>query len=141
MRKFASDWSGGNSQEYTPEQWADMTFQMDVQWNISQLAAKYKSTGFSEEMEWRLFTNQESSDMRYGVGPWGLRPFVNLNVPLEAVKEIRVGPSNHSDLAALAAHSLERDLWRRNRRVRDGTNKTEAFVDVILSRHILRLMP
>ncbi|WP_329167542.1 DUF2971 domain-containing protein (plasmid) [Streptomyces sp. NBC_01717] len=67
------------------------------QYSITNALAMIKHPAFREEQEWRLMIPDRGTrdDLRFRVGPIGLIPYLQLDLPVDAVKRVIVGPGRH----------------------------------------------
>lgn len=66
--------------------------------------ARFKHQAFAEEKEWRAVVSDGQALFRPGAN--GITPYVQLELPSEAVSEVRVGPGHDTRLRAQAAGRL-----------------------------------
>jgi hypothetical protein len=81
-----------------------------------------KHPGFAEEREWRTIVATErtwmTKDLSFRTTPVAIVPFIELPLPREAIRTIRVGPGRNADARAhavgtvLEAHDMKIDVLR-----------------------------
>lgn len=73
---------------------------------ILELAATFKHAGFKEERETRLILNGDDRKIRYRTRGNMLIPYVEVDIPIQAVRGVRVGPIRDASLARASLHGL-----------------------------------
>ena len=68
---------------------------------IEAMLASLKHPGFEEEREWRfisVYANFPGEDVKFRVSRLAIAPYIEIELPPEAILSVRVGPGAHSDL-------------------------------------------
>lgn len=73
---------------------------------MSYIAASVKHKGFAEEQEWRYVDSGRDQLPHFRSGALGLIPYRNLELPIESVVGLSVGPGPHQYENCLAAKSM-----------------------------------
>ncbi len=69
---------------------------------LIELAATFKDAGFDEESEVRMIARPDKHHIRYRPKNGILIPYVEIEIPAEAIVGVRVGPIRDQDLASLS---------------------------------------
>ncbi len=83
--------------------------------DLIKYAATLKHPGFSEEKEWRLLLDKRAADSKaVKFRPRGdiLIPYIDIEMPLECVTSIIVGPTKHQDMACQSIREFVEQLTR-----------------------------
>jgi hypothetical protein len=81
---------------------------------LIELAATFKNEGFSEEQEVRIVTQANESDKSIQYRPNGNRliPYLEVDISLDCIKSIHVGPMSEQDLAYISMDAFVRKVER-----------------------------
>ncbi|WP_426803418.1 DUF2971 domain-containing protein [Xanthomonas campestris] len=75
---------------------------IDKQIELIELAATFKDAGFEEESEVRMIARPDQHNIRYRSRNGMLIPYVELEIPAEAIVGVRVGPLRDQHLSFLS---------------------------------------
>ncbi|KLD72213.1 DUF2971 domain-containing protein [Xanthomonas pisi] len=75
---------------------------IDKQIELIELAATFKDAGFEEESEVRMIARPDQHDIRYRPRNGMLIPYVEVEIPPEAIVGVRVGPIRDQHLASIS---------------------------------------
>ncbi|KLC02013.1 hypothetical protein TB9_20130 [Xanthomonas perforans] len=75
---------------------------IDKQIELIELAATFKDAGFEEESEVRMIARPDQHDIKYRPRNGMLIPYVEIEIPAEAIVSVRVGPIRDQHLASLS---------------------------------------
>jgi hypothetical protein len=75
---------------------------------LTAMLATIKHPGFQEEREWRLVAALEGEEERvqFRATPMAIVPYVEVPLPRDAIRSIRVGPGRHVDVRANGVRRL-----------------------------------
>ena len=85
--------------------------------SLIEIAASFKDKGFYEEKEIRIIMCGGEREIKYRPRDNILIPYIEIDIPLECVKKIHVGPMNKQELAyeSMRCFALDAILkWRSN---------------------------
>lgn len=85
---------------------------IDAMTALIDRAATFKDSGFSEEREVRLTAYSHESEVRFRHRSGVLVPFIELELPAEAIVGVRVGPIRDQNLAFSSLQMLARQVER-----------------------------
>ena len=71
--------------------------------------ATIKNDLFCEEREWRVIASAMSDSTHFRVGPLGVTPFLELDLPQDSIEEVVLGPGRYPEVRAAGVRELLRE--------------------------------